>query len=267
MSYLIFIVATGLFVVFGAGGPLHRDGWLASLDRRIDAVELARWPALALRVAAPLIVAAIALWVLQLLLGGLGEAIVGTALLYFAWGRGDYPTELQRFLARARVGDDVGAAMLIDASGADEPLAKRALRDFAYRGFARWFPPVFYFWLLGPFAAAAYRLVELTNSRSEGRFQDLLHLLDWLPARLVLPTYAILGDFDRTRSLFTGDALDTQVPADVLLAHGVEHAWRLSDTQLAAASDCAVVAVESAQKATNRACAVWVILASLAALV
>ena len=41
MSYLIFIIAVGLFALLGAGGPLHGDRWFHALSRRVDAVELA----------------------------------------------------------------------------------------------------------------------------------------------------------------------------------------------------------------------------------
>ena len=46
MSYLIFIVAVGLFALLGAGGPLHGDRWFYALSRRVDAVELDLWPSL-----------------------------------------------------------------------------------------------------------------------------------------------------------------------------------------------------------------------------
>ena len=121
MSYLIFIVAAGLFALLGAGGPLHRDNWFDALSRRVDAVELDLWPSLFLRVAAPLIGAGIVLLLLAVFLGELADALMGLALLYFAWGRGDYSTDLARFVARARVGDKEGADMLLTDNA---PLAR-----------------------------------------------------------------------------------------------------------------------------------------------
>ncbi len=269
MSYLIFIVTVGLFALLGAGGPLHGDRWFHALSRRVEAVELDLWPSLALRVGAPLLAGVLVLWVLEAFLGGLAEALVGTALLYFSLGRGDYPTELQRFLARARVGDEEGAAMLLSDPSADrdpgEARGQRALRDFAYRGFARWFPPVLYFWLLGPFGAAAYRLVALTNADSDGRFNEAQRLLDWLPSRVLLLTFCVLGDFERSKGLLTREALDTEVTAETLLAQGVARAWRLDDEELDDPQGV-VTAVETAQKAMNRATGVWVVVASLVAL-
>lgn len=268
MSYLVFIVAVGAFALLGAGGPLHRDTWFELLNRRVDAIELDVWPSLALRVAAPLIGAGLVLWLSSGLVGGLAEALIGIALLYFAWGRGDYPTDSEKFLARARVGDVEGAQMLLsDASvgGTSEPLAVRAIRDLSYRGFARWFPPVLYFWLLGPFGAAAYRLTELSNARSAGQFDAALKLLDWLPSRLLLLSFAVLGNFERTRGVLTTDAFDQEVSHDELLANGIARAGSL-DLESDEGPEAAVTAVEAMQKAMGRATALWIAVASVIAL-
>lgn len=270
MSYLVFIVSVGLLALLGAGGPLHRDTWLEALDRRIDAIELAKGPALLLRIAAPLMLAGIALAVAQVFLGDFAEALMGVLLLYFSWGRGDYPTELQRFLARARVGDTEGAGALLDleypVSESSEAWGREVQAYFVYRGYARWFPPVLYFCLLGPFAAATYRCVWLANARSGGRFNEAQNLLDWLPSRLLLLTFAVLGDFDSTRRLVTAKAAEGEASVKELLAQGVERAWHLDESELQGI-DKTVCAVETASKAIDRSCAVWIILISLAALV
>ena len=269
MSYLVFIFSVGLLALLGAGGPLHRDTWLEALGRRVDALELGLWPSLLLLLVAPLLMAAIALNILQVFLGDFAYALVGVALLYFSWGRGDYPTELQRFLARARAGDTVAARALLDlsdrGSDAGEEWEREVLEHFAYRGYARWFPPVLYFCLLGPFAAAVYRLVVLANDRSGGRYDEAQHLLEWLPSRALLLTFAVLGDFDRTRRLLTAKPADGDAPVKALLAEGIERAWHLDESGLQGV-DKTVRAVETATKAIDRSCAVWIILISLAAL-
>ena len=149
---------------------------------------------------------------------------------------------------------------------ASESQGHRAMRDFGYRGFARWFPPVLYFWLLGPFGAAGYRLVALANTGSDGRFEAAQRLLDWLPARLLLLTFSFLGDFERSRGLLTAEALDSEVSTEALIAHGVERAWRL-DAEGMDHPDGIVGAVETTQKAINRATAVWVAIVSVIALI
>ena len=70
MSYLIFIVAVGLFALLGAGGPLHGYRWFHALSRRVDAIELDLWPSLVFRVVAPLLAGVTVLWVLEAFLGG-----------------------------------------------------------------------------------------------------------------------------------------------------------------------------------------------------
>ncbi|MDG2460078.1 MAG: hypothetical protein P8M73_04270 [Luminiphilus sp.] len=269
MAYLIFIVAVGLYALLGAGGPLHRDAWFEALNQRVDALELELLPSLALRVGAPLFACGMLLFVLRAVMGGLADALIGTALLYFALGRGDYPTDLARFLARARVGDTEGAALLLDdfqpEASASEGQRTRAMTQFTGRGFSRWFPPVFYFWLLGPLAAAGYRLFGLVNIRADGRLDSVQVILDWLPARLSLLTFALLGDFERTRGLLTADAFDKEVSNQVLLARGVTRAWQLESGDCDEPEDV-VEAVEASRTAINRAMAVWVVLASLGAL-
>ena len=209
------------------------------------------------------------LLLLAVFVGELADALVGLVLLYFAWGRGDYATDLARFLARARVGDQEGADMLLTErarqADSDETGGRRAMRDFAYRGFSRWFPPVLYFWLLGPFAAAAYRLVELANSRSDGQFDAALKLLDWLPARLLVLTFSVLGDFEQTRRVLTSEAFDQSISESELLTRGIECAWHLDDDS-SASPDSAVTAVETTQKAITRATAAWLVVISLLAL-
>ncbi len=269
MSYLVFIVAVGLFALFGGGGPLHRDTWFDPLMRRIDALALDPPLSLTLRVVVPLLIFLFLFWVLAFFLGELGEALMSVVLLYFAFGRDDYPTDLQRFLARARVGDLDGAAMLVtDSSAAPEEdiaLPNAALEAFGYRGFARWFPTVLYFWLLGPFAAVCYRLINLMNVRSNGQFQSAVAFLEWLPARVLLLTFSLLGDFEKSRSLLTNQAFDKAFSNQSLLAVGIARAWHLDLSTAKAPADVVDVA-QTAQKAISRATAVWIIAISLFAL-
>ena len=194
---------------------------------------------------------------------------MSVALLYFAFGRDDYPTDLQRFLARARVGDLDGAEMLVaDPSALSEEgiaLPEAALQAFGYRGFARWFPTVLYFCLLGPFAAAAYRLIDLMNVRSNGQFQSAVAFLEWLPARVVLLTFSLLGDFEKSRSLLTDQAFDKTYSNQSLLSLSIARAWHL-DLSAAETPTGVVDVVETTQKAISRATAVWIVAISLFAL-
>ena len=75
----------------------------------------------------------------------------------------------------------------------------------------------------------------------------------------------MLGDFERSKGLLAREALDTEVTAETLLAQGVTRAWRLDEQELDEPQGV-VTAVETAQKAINRATGVWVVVASVLAL-
>ena len=53
MTYLAFLVATGLYLAIGSGGPLHSDHWYQSLQRRVEALEPDSWLEFVLLVVVP----------------------------------------------------------------------------------------------------------------------------------------------------------------------------------------------------------------------
>ena len=91
----------------------------------------------------------------------------------------------------------------------------------------------------------------LANTNSDGRFDAAQRLLDWLPSRVLLLTFACSVTSSGQRPL-TREAFDTEVTAETLLAQGVTRAWRLDDEALDDPQGV-VTAVETAQKAMNRA--------------
>ena len=91
-------------------------------------------------------------------------------------------------------------------------------RALLYEGLQRWFSVLFYFVLLGPAAALAYRLLQLCRDSFEpelaGRW---LFLLDWIPARLLAATFALTGDFIGSREQLLSGLQDTAADAGKLL--------------------------------------------------
>jgi AmpE protein len=264
--YLAFIIATGLYFLLGSGGPLHSDTWFKTLQRRVDATEPPFWLGFLLLVVVPCALVGL-LWVfLSSLFGAAVTLLLGTALLFFAFGRADFPTLTQRFMARARAGDDVGAAMILEQAGGDtgadsrEAFARLAARDFLYEGFQRWFPPVFYFVLLGPLWAVAYRLIQLSADDRRVPVGSLRHLVDWLPSRVLLLTLALVGDFERCRRLIGKRAMDPEVETDALLLEGLEAAFGEEGLDEPAS------AVQRVTQGLKRALVVWLIIISLLAM-
>ncbi len=266
MTYLAFILATGLYYLLGSGGPLHSDGWFTTLQKRVDATAPPFWLGLFLLVIMPCLVLGAVYLMLEGIFGAAAMLLLGTAFLFFAFGRADFPTLTQRFMARARAGDDAGAALVLEQAGGEseaedrDAFARLAARDFLYEGFQRWFPAVFYFLMLGPLWAVAYRLVQLSATDRRVPVGSLRHLVDWLPSRLLLFTFALTGDFERTWKVITKRALDPDVETDELLLEGVEAAFG-DDGMTEPAS-----AVERVTQILTRATVVWLIATSLLAM-
>jgi len=119
VTYLAFLFATGLYYGLGPGGPLHRDDWFDALRGRVDAIEPDFWVGFALLVVVPSAVIALIYGLVESLFGGAAMLIIGTACLFFGFGRTDYDALAGRFLARSRAGDNEGAALVLEEAGAD----------------------------------------------------------------------------------------------------------------------------------------------------
>lgn len=265
MSYLAFIAATGLYVLLGPGGPLHQDGWFRALQQRVDALEPDFWLGFVLLVVTPCALFGLIYMLAAGLFGGAAMLLLGTAALFFAFGRADFPTLMQRFLARCRAGDSEGASLLLESVGGEteaesaEAFGRVAGRSLAYEGFQRWFPAAFYFVLLGPLWAVAYRLIQLSSLDRRVPVGSLRHLVDWLPSRLLLVTFALAGNFDNTRTLIADLALDPDVETDELLMQGIEAAFT-------AEGEDPTSQVEAVDRALKRATVIWVVAISLLAM-
>jgi membrane protein required for beta-lactamase induction len=141
------------------------------------------------------------------------ELAIGIAVLLFALGPQDLGRVSDAFLtARDRGHDSEASRLAATLSGGGEQPEDEPARSLAVatglleQSCQRLFGPLLWFVLLGPLGAALYRLAALTveqASRHEqaspnlaGSAQQLLALLDWLPARLTTAAFAAAGNFD-----------------------------------------------------------------------
>lgn len=267
MTYLAFLVATGLYLAIGSGGPLHSDQWHQSLARRVEALEPDFWLGFVLLVVVPCAGFTLAYAVLEEVFGAAAVLLLGTPALFFSFGRLPWPSLVDRFRSRVAAGDIEGAMLALEAVGYSDPEVDDAVsaeRDGArfllYEGFQRWFPPVFYFLLLGPFFAVGYRLVVLGAGNPQAPMGRLLSLLDWLPSRVMLVTFGVIGNFENIRPFLVENALDTDARTDELLMQGFE----LAST---GAESTSVQQVEHVRELLKRALGVWVVVASVLVIV
>lgn len=262
MSYLAFIVATGFYLFLGPAGPLHNDSWHRRLRRRVDAIQPDFWLGFVLLAVVPALAYGFVFSIAEVMIGGAAMLLLGTAGLYFSFGRVDLPLIMDKFISRSRVGDNEGACLVlaeagmpVDAEDVDE-FCREAAKSLQYENFQRWFAPVFYFFLLGPAGAVLYRLIQMGAKDREVPVKSLNHLVDWLPSRLLVITWALLGRFEPVRKVLVESALDADIDTEDFLYRGLDAATDLEDSEPGPQ-------VESVRSAGQQALILWVIAISV----
>jgi AmpE protein len=227
MSFLAMILGVLLLQLWSPQVPVHRDQWFDDLRDWLG--RHLRSP-LWLTVWALVIPAFLVSWGLDLirpLLFGLAWIALAGLVLVYSFGRGDYPGLAAGYRRHCLEGDFEAAYLSLgeQLTGAQSPMTPTSTREFQglaqrallYAGFQRWFPVLLYFLLLGPEGALLYRLAQLGRERSEAEVDHtLVAVLDWLPSRLLALTFAVTGDFVRSRAVL-GRELFTDEPAAVVL--------------------------------------------------
>lgn len=140
---------------------------------------------------------------------GLLAFVFAVCVLWFCWG----PRDLSRDIDAVLKAPDSERRRLAaqdlrpDGDEASLPFEAAALVDASFRSaLQRWFGVLFWFLLLGPVGALAYRLVQLLGhspalaavQTADGRALAgrMAALLDWIPAHLMALALAVASDFD-----------------------------------------------------------------------
>lgn len=281
MTFLAMIVGLLLLQFWGEDNPVHWDGWFHGLRARLG--EFLRSP-FWLTIAALVVPGLLLYWLLgvarPLLFGFVWIVIAGMVLLY-GFGRGDFEGLLARYRSYCLQEDFEGAYLFISQQSGGTPVAAENPADFhrqaravlLYEGYQRWFPVLFYFLLLGPVGALVYRLGQLSlRATGEGADRQLVHVFDWLPARLLALSFAVTGDFVRSREAL-GRCLLSNAPAPSVLTQ-VACAAAIGPAAIVPADlpggvgDGAAVARETAELSDllSRSAVLWVALAAVATL-
>ena len=184
------------------------------------------WGALAV-VLALLLPVGLLLWLVEGLAYGVLTLLLHGVLLLCCVGRHDPLRSLIAGVQSAwERGDEDAAALVAEQQpglsgeqAADLPAHVRArmvalcLQDY--------FVPAFWYLLLGPLGALGYRLVELTRQqwgRSVSQPAGMLvHALEWIPARLLALSFALVGQFDSTLRTVRGVAAEWDLSAGELV--------------------------------------------------
>ena len=173
-----------------------------------------------------------------------------------AWDRGD------RAAAALVAERDLGVV----AEGQDSVLSevRSALVREVLHGYM---VTVFWFALLGPAGALGYRLLRLLadqeDSPAASPASALAHALEWIPARLLAASFALVGHFDHVRAELADVMLRWELPSDVLVHRAAEAALNGSSGSLAGAEAEGVLA--DTRTLLVRALIVWAVALALLA--
>ncbi|TBW11969.1 hypothetical protein E0E50_07320 [Azotobacter chroococcum subsp. isscasi] len=203
--------------------------WLRLLDRVEQDPDLAGDPRRALLrlVLLPVLVVGVLLALLSLPLYGWLALPLHLFVLIYSLGRGDVLTELRPFREAWRRGDSEAACLVAErdlAVEAEESLSllRRVQGYLLWQAYQSFFAVIFWYALLGPVAALAYRLLALTGEHTtlpvlRERSVRLRHLFDWLPARALALSFALVGNFAAVFRVLLRYLSDRGVPAAKLV--------------------------------------------------
>ena len=157
------------------------------------------------RVVLPLLVLGLILVLLEPVAYGWLALPVHLLVVIYSLGRGDLLAALGPFRDSWRRGDAEAAYLVAQRDLALEAENEGALLQsvqghLVWQAYQSFFAVIFWYALLGPLAALAYRLVALTSEQAtlpalrEAAVQ-VRHGFDWLPVRVLVASFALVGNF------------------------------------------------------------------------
>ena len=267
MSFLVLLLAVWVEKFSAGRQRIQQDGgWLRQLARveAAPSLQASPWLSLALLVLVPVLLLGVLLLLLKSVAYGWLALPVHLLVLIYGLGRGDVLAALGPFRDAWRR-DDTEAAYLVAARDlgvqADEPgeLLTRVQGYLLWQAYQSFFAVIFWYALLGPVAVLAYRLLALTTEQAQQvalreRAQQLRHAFDWLPARVLASSFALVGDFVSVSRALLHELLNWQISAAQL----VDHAGRAAaNTPAAAPGDVGLHSLDSLWQMLVRSALLW----------
>lgn len=211
MEFLAVITVLVAMQVWGHGGVVQRDTWLDELYLRLKGINSPRLRLAAL-ILLPVLLVLIVQGILDGVMWGIALLLFYIAVLLYSLGRGDFNQQLNLYYDAWSRGDlEAAYQQAQELEEFDSSAALGNARDLHdnvraaifYQGFERWFAVVFWFVILGPAAALAYRLFKVisqkpeTTEEEQAILDNAVYFAEWLPARILSFTFALAGNFER----------------------------------------------------------------------
>ncbi len=271
MSFLAMIAALLIRQMGDAGSALQQDGWFRDWCRWLAGLGMPGGLVCAVAVILP----SMALWWLlgkvHWWLFGLLWLALATAALLYAFGRGAYQDLLAQYRNSCSEGDSEPLQQfalerlnadpeVLEAEGFHHWLQQR----LCYLGYQRWFAVLFWFLLLGPAGAVAYRLLQLYASETpDSPAPEVLHWVDWLPCRALCAVFTLTGDFVASSNSLLASLDDFHRPAENVLITVARASLGLGEEPVNDAECNAAEEAEAIQGLFGRAAVAWVLIISL----
>ncbi|HWV10119.1 MAG TPA: regulatory signaling modulator protein AmpE [Pseudomonas sp.] len=230
MSFLVLLLVLWVEKFSAWRHAIQQDGpWLralAKVERQKDLMANP-WLAIAALVVLPLLALALVLTLLEPIAYGWLALPVHLLVVIYSLGRGDLQAALGPFRDSWRRADTEAAYLVarrdLGVEEAEEgALLQSVQRHLVWQAYQSFFAVIFWYALLGPLAALAYRLLALLAEHAEQealreRAVQLRHAFDWLPVRVLAASFALVGNFVAVSRVLLHELLSWDISAAQLV--------------------------------------------------
>ncbi|MET1081073.1 MAG: regulatory signaling modulator protein AmpE [Pseudomonas sp.] len=267
MSFLVLLLMIWVEKMSAWRRRIQHDGpWLRQLARVENGASSASlaWGGLFWLVLLPVLLLGLLILLLKPLAYGWLLLPVHLAVLVYSLGRGDLLAALGPLRDAWRRGDGQAvyhvAERDLGLSSADERGLLLDVQGYlVWQAYQSFFAVIFWYALLGPLVALAYRLLAMTaeHAREPGlreRADRLRHALDWLPARALAASFALVGNFVAVGRALLQDLLSWELDAPRLVASAGRAATGLPEPTL---DETGVASLDELWQLLVRAAMLW----------
>lgn len=267
MSFLVLLLVLWIEKFSSWRQRVQQDEfWLRALGRleRGGTTSDSPWLAIILLVGVPLLVLALLLKLLAPLAYGWLLLPVHLLVVIYSLGRGDLLTALGPFRDSWRRGDSEAAYLVaqrdlgVDGEG-EATLLANVQTFMVWQAYQSFFAVIFWYVLLGPLAALAYRLLALLVEHGQSdalreRAGQLRHAFDWLPVRVLAASFALVGNFIAVSRALLHEVLSWDISAAQLAVGAARAAAETPDPLL---GESGVAALDGLWQLLVRTAILW----------